>query len=146
MKKICFAIGMLLALSSAAQNFSIDWFKVSGGGGVSTGGVYRISGTIGQHDAGPTITGGGYVLNGGFWAIYGIQTAGAPTLTIFLTSTNTAVVSWPSPSNGWHLQQNTAVSGGLWTAPPETVNDSGTTKFIIVNPPAGNRWYRLTTL
>jgi hypothetical protein len=27
--------------------------------------------------------------------------------------------------------------------PPETVTDDGTIKFIIVNPPLGNRFYRL---
>jgi hypothetical protein len=30
-----------------------------------------------------------------------------------------------------------------WVSPPETVNDYGTEKFILVNPPAGNRFYRL---
>ncbi len=145
MRIISFAIGMLVSWSAAAQNFSIDWFKVSGGGGVSTGGVYTVSGTIGQHDAGSTMTGGGYSLNGGFWALFAVQTTGAPTLTIFHTPTNTAVVSWPSPSTGWHLLQNTTLSGGTWTAPSETVNDNGTTKFIVVNPPVGNRFYRLSS-
>lgn len=42
----------LLTLASHAQNYSIDWFKVAGGGGMSTGGVYSVNGTIGQHDAG----------------------------------------------------------------------------------------------
>jgi len=146
MKKICFAIAMLLALSGAAQSFSIDWFKVAGGGGVSTGGVYTISGTIGQHDAGSAMTGGGYTLNGGFWALFAVPTAGAPTLTIFRTPTNTVVVSWPSPSTGWHLQQNSALTGGTWTTPSETINDNGTTKFIVINPPVGSRFYRLSDL
>ena len=144
MKRLCFAMGMLLALSGAAQSFSIDWFKVSGGG-VSTGGVYTVSGTIGQHDGGSAMTGGGYSLTGGFWALFAVPTAGAPTLTIFRTPTNTAVVSWPSPSTGWRLRQSTVVTGGTWTTPSETVNDDGTTKFIVVNPPVGNRFYRLTS-
>ena len=49
-----------------AQNFAIDWFTIDGGGGTSTGGVYSISGTIGQPDAGPVLTGGNYSLVGGF--------------------------------------------------------------------------------
>jgi hypothetical protein len=144
MKMLCFAIGMLLTLSGAAQSFSIDWFKVAGGGGVSTGGAYTVSGTIGQHDAGSTLAGGGYTLTGGFWALFALQSAGAPTLTIFRTSTNTVVVSWQSPSTGWRLQQNSVVNGGTWTTPSETVVDTGTTKFIVVNPPTGNRFYRLS--
>jgi hypothetical protein len=48
-----------------------------------------------------------------------------------------------SPSTGWNLQQNTNLSTTNWVAPLETVNDDGTNRFIIVNPPAGNRFYRL---
>jgi hypothetical protein len=30
-----------------------------------------------------------------------------------------------------------------WTAPPETIVDDGASKFIIVSPPTGNRYFRL---
>src|ERR1035438_8471116 len=89
---------VLLTLTAHAQNYTIDWFKISGGGGTSTNGQYSLSGTIGQHDAGGPMTGGGYSLYGGFWALYAVQTPGAPLLTIELTTTNTAMVYWPSPS------------------------------------------------
>ena len=56
-------------LPAWAQQYSIDWYKVAGGGGTSTGGVYSVSGTIGQHDAGGPMTGGNYSLTGGFWAL-----------------------------------------------------------------------------
>ena len=135
----------LLALSASAQTYSIDWFKVAGGGGTSTSAVYTVTGTIGQHDAGGPLTGGSYSLVGGFWSLFAIQSTNAPTLRILLTSTNTAVVSWPSPSSGWRLQQSPLASGGTWVTPGETVNDNGLTRFIIVNPPAGNRFYRLTS-
>jgi hypothetical protein len=32
--------------------YSIDWSTIDGGGGTSTGGVYSVTGTIGQPDAG----------------------------------------------------------------------------------------------
>jgi len=146
MKKPTVSLALLLALSASAQNYSIDWFKVAGGGGTSTSAVYTVSGTIGQHDAGGPLTGGNYSLTGGFWALYAVPNANAPTLTIFLTTTNTAVVSWPSPSMGWNLKQNLDLSTGTWVTPAETVNDNGTTKSIIVKPPVGNRFYRLTDL
>jgi hypothetical protein len=129
--------------SASAQSYSIDWYKVAGGGGTSTGGVYSVSGTIGQHDAGGPMTGGNYSVVGGFWALIAVQTPGAPVLTIFLTATNTAVVQWPSPSTGFVLQENTNLAGTNWTTPPQTVQDNGTSRFIVVNPPAGNRFYRL---
>ena len=146
MKNLFYFLGILLALSASAQNYSIDWYKVAGGGGTSTSAVYSVSGTIGQHDAGGPLIGGSYSVMGGFWALYSVQTAGAPKLRIFLTTTNTAVVSWSSPSTGWKLQQNPNLSIPAWTTPAETVNDNGTEKFVIIKPPAGNRFYRLTTL
>ena len=39
------------------------------------------------------MTGGNYSLTGAFWSIYAVQAPGAPTLRIFLTTTNTAVVA-----------------------------------------------------
>ena len=89
------------------------------------------------------MTGGNYSLYGGFWAIYAVQTPGAPLLRIFLTPTNTAVVAWPYPSTGWNLQQNTNLTTTNWIAPAETVNNNGTIRYIIVNPPTDNRFYRL---
>ena len=60
------AVFLLLVCNSAFAQYSIDWFTVDGGGGTTSDGVYEISGTIGQADAG-SMSGGGYTLNGGFW-------------------------------------------------------------------------------
>jgi len=139
--------GVLWCFGSAslqAQNHSIDWFTMDGGGGTSTGGVYSVSGTIGQPDANaPPLTGGNFSLIGGFWSLLAVQTPGAPLLTIRLTSANTALVLWPSPSTGFTLQQNTDLNTANWVAASETVSDNGTNRFILVNPPTGNRFYRL---
>ena len=43
---------------------SVDWYKIAGGGGTSTGGTYQVSGTIGQPDASGAMTGGNYSLTG----------------------------------------------------------------------------------
>jgi len=135
---------LLAALTARAQPYSIDWYKVSGGGGMnSTGGAYQVSGTIGQHDAGGAMTGGGYSLTGGFWALYAVQTVGAPVLGIQLTTTNTALVYWPSPSTGFKLEVNTDLATANWVTNSQTVTDNGTIRYIVVNPPAGNRFYRL---
>jgi hypothetical protein len=126
-----------------AQSYSIDWDKGAGGGGTSTGVVYSLSGTIGQHEAGGPMTGGNYSLIGGFWSLYAVQTADASVLTILRMTTNPTVVSWASPSTGWNLQQNTDPAATNWVTPAETINDNGTSKYILVNPPIGNRFYRL---
>ena len=130
--------------AASAQSYSIDWSKVAGGGGTSTGGVYSVSGTIGQHDAGGPMTGGTYSLTGGFWALYAVQTPGAPTLRIFLTSTNTAVVAWPQPSTGWSLQQNSDLRPSGWTNAAQTPIVVGNDNQVIISPPAGKRFYRLS--
>src|SRR5213078_2907682 len=89
-----------------AQSYSIDWFTIDGGGGTSKGGVYSVSGTIGQPDAGH-MSGGNFTIDGGFWGIIGaIQTPGSPILRVLLTTTNTVVVAWPAASTGFSLQQN----------------------------------------
>ena len=127
-----------------AQNFSLDWFTLDGGGGTSTGGVFAVSGTIGQPDASAQpMTGGSFSLTGGFWSLFAVQTAGMPLLTIRLTSANAAIVSWPSPSAGFILQQNADLNTTNWLAAPQSVSDNGTNRFIIVNSPAGNHFYRL---
>ena len=73
-----------------------------------------------------------------------LATPGAPLLSIFRTTTNTVLVSWPSPSTGWTLQQNTnSVSSLNWSNVTATIQDDSTAKTLIVNPPTGNRFYRL---
>src|ERR1039458_3972708 len=143
MNKFFMLFTLLHPAISFSQPYSIDWSKVAGGGGTSTGGVYTVSGTIGQHDAGGPMTGGNFSLTGGFWALYAVQTPGVPVLSIKLTTTNTAMVYWSSPSAGYSLQVNTNLSTTNWAAAVGSVTDDGTTKYIIVNPPTGNRFYRL---
>jgi len=144
MKKCILLLGLLLPVVSFAQPYSIDWFTVDGGGGTSTGGVYSVSGTVGQPDAG-AMSGGNYTLEGGFWGIIAaVQTPGAPLLSIFRTTTNTVAVTWPSPSTGWTSQQNTnGVSSVNWSNVTSGILDDGTNKTLIVNPPTGTRFYRL---
>ena len=129
---------VLLTLTAHAQNYTIDWFKVSGGGGTSTNGQYSLSGTIGQHDAGGPMTGGGYSLYGGFWALYAVQTPGAPLLTITLVG-NQAIISWPPSATGWTLQTNANLSTPTWgNYAGAIVNNS-----VTNSPPKGNLFFRL---
>ena len=145
--KRVFAVALLCLAANTlrAQSYSIDWHTIDGGGGTSTGGVYTVSGTIGQPDAG-RMSGGSYTVDGGFWGVIAaVPTPGAPTLSIALTATNTVAVYWPSPSTGYVLQQNTnsAISSITWSNVTTTPTDDGTYKTVVVNPPTGNRFYRL---
>ena len=54
--------------ATAHAQYQITWFTIDGGGGRSSsaGDTYTLEGTIGQPDAG-LMSGGDYVLAGGFW-------------------------------------------------------------------------------
>jgi hypothetical protein len=58
--------GIQAAPDSPDEGFSIPWWTVNNGGGTSLAGPYVLSGTAGQPDAG-NLSGGVYVLRGGFW-------------------------------------------------------------------------------
>jgi hypothetical protein len=133
-----------LSASAALAQYSIDWHTIDGGGGTSTVGVYSVSGTIGQPDAGK-MSGGSYTIHGGFWGIFtAVQTPEAPFLSIALTSTNTVAVFWPAPSTGFVLQQNTNDASSVnWSNVVTAPVDDGTTKTLIVDPSVGNRFFRL---
>lgn len=75
--KVVFVLVALLLLASVALwstapavaggDYDLSWWTVNGGGGKSSSSVYTLVGTVGQPDAGPALTGGGYALIGGFW-------------------------------------------------------------------------------
>jgi hypothetical protein len=136
---------LVLATCGDAQTYSIDWFTVDGGGGTTTGGVYAVSGTIGQPDASGAMTGGNFSLTGGFWALISVvQTPGAPLLTItFNPQLSTINVSWPSPSTGWTLQQNSDLTTTSWST-SGGISDNGTLKSITITSPTGNLFFRLS--
>jgi hypothetical protein len=68
----------------------------------------------------------------------------APLLAIQLTTPDTVTVSWPSPSTGFVLQQNTnGVSSVNWSNITTGIQNDGTTKTLVINPASGARFYRL---
>ncbi len=138
MKTLFLLFSLLIPTISFAQSYSIDWYKVSGGGGTSSNGQYTVSGTIGQHDAGGPMTGSNYSLTGGFWALYAVQMPGAPTLIITYAG-NQAIVSWPPSVTGWTLQTNNNLSTGTWGNYTGTIINNTVTNA----PPAGKLFFRL---
>lgn len=129
------------AATLIAQPFAVDWFTLDGGGGTSTGGVYSISGTIGQPDAG-RLSGGSYTLAGGFWGIVSVvQSPGAPLLSIARTGGDVRIF-WPKPSTSFFLDQSLTVTG-VWSQVSSPFTTNATDISVTVPSPAGNRFYRL---
>ena len=54
------------ANAQSGGGYVITKSTIDSGGGTVSGGAYRTSGTVGQHEA-SDLTGGNYVVNGGFW-------------------------------------------------------------------------------
>jgi len=142
MKLILLLFTLLIPSMSIAQLYSINWYKVAGGGGTSTNGVYSLSGTIGQHDAGGPMTGGPYSVTGGFWALYAVQTPGLPNLTITYAG-GSAVVSWPNTgSYTLQLNNNLAAPAG-WKASTFAIATTNGTNSVTVSQPNGTLFFRL---
>ena len=139
-------IGMLLLLAATAvhaQQYSIDWYKIAGGGGTSTGATYTVSGTIGQPDASSAMSGGGYSLTGGFWSLISVvQTAGLPTLTV-THSGNTVTVSWPATGSSTLQQNGNLATSGGWTTSGYSINTANGTNSITITSATGNLFFRL---
>ena len=146
-------LGVLVVLlylaGASAQQYAIEWFKIAGGGAMqSTGGVYALSGTIGQVDTGRVAsTNDHYRLEAGFWAI-AIQQLGYPELNITQSATN-ALVSWVTTETGLLLQSATDLA-----TPTAWVNTGlipvvtgGTTNIVTVPlNPAQRQFFRLRRL
>jgi hypothetical protein len=121
--------------------YAIDWFKVAGGGGISSDGVRTLAGTIGQHDAGGPFINAQFSLVGGFWALpIAIQVAGAPVLTIVRGGPGLATISWSPATPGFHLQLSDSLNPSNWSNAP-----SGATNPVSVPAISPQRFYRLAS-
>lgn len=120
----------LLASAARAQTFDLSWYTIDGGGGMhATGGNFELSGTIGQPDAGAVMTGGGFVLVGGFWS-GGI--AGAPCNGFAPCDTNC-----DGSVNGFDVDSFVGLLTGAGTACAPCsgdVNDDGSVNGFDVEP------------
>ncbi|HEY5913060.1 MAG TPA: hypothetical protein VJA21_20915 [Verrucomicrobiae bacterium] len=122
-----------------AQNYSISWWTVAGGGGASTGGVFSLCGTMGQPAAGTAMTNGSYSITGGFWALpVAVQSGEAPALTILPASPGQATISWAPNTPGFVLQSSPGLDSPAWANAP-----SGATNPVVVPANVPTRYYRL---
>jgi hypothetical protein len=68
MNRIRYILFCFFVIAAIGQSdYRMNWSTIDGGGGQSAGGPYRLTGTIGQPDAGYPV-GGDYAMHGGFWS------------------------------------------------------------------------------
>lgn len=149
MKNFFCLVLLLAGLPSAHAQYTVPWSKIAGGGVTtpSTGGVYAVSGTLGQPDASGALTNGAYAVTGGFWpGVNLLQTPGAPLLAAEQLGGGNVRVFWPQPATGFVLDQATT----LGATPPATVWSqvpfpyvTNATHISVTVPATGNKVYRL---
>ena len=138
MKTLLIALTFVLPSLVAAQQYSIDWYTIAGGGGTSTGGSYSLSGTIGQATAADWSGANGRFALTGFWAI---QRPGAPALTVNPASAGQITISWAPNMPGWILQESPSLTSPAWTnaaigsTNPATVPTTGGQKYFRLYKP-----------
>ena len=144
MKKMIPLIGCLWAMQiCSAQNFSIAWHKIAGGGGTGTGGNFTLNGTIGQHDAGGGTTNNQFTITGGYWSVVNVvQTIGLPNLLIVASGNGKVEVCWPN-TGSYTLEQNSDFRNGSWNTTAFPITTANGTNSISIIAPAGNLFFRL---
>lgn len=128
------------AVGASAQH-EINWSTIDAGGGRSTGGVYAITATIGQADAAVS-TGGPYVMAGGFWSAFVVQSEDAPLLRIVLNGRN-VILAWPNPSTGFQLQQTPSLTPPTWSDVNTAPSVVGDEKQVATALQPGMHFFRL---
>jgi hypothetical protein len=144
MKTFSFISLLLIELATDAQQYSIDWYKIAGGGGTSTNGQYSVAGTIGQPDASMAMSGGSYSVTGGFWSLISVvQMPGVPNLTI-THSGNSVTVSWPNTGSYTLQQSANLASDNNWATSSYSISTNNGINSITLTAPTGNLFFRLS--
>ena len=131
--------GLLLVsgvLAQTGNGYDLTWWTVDGGGGTVSGSGYTLTGTAGQPEPGPALTGGGYTLYSGFWPgggeappvcehpLIGVSVGGPSsgetgenlTFTASITSSNaTPPITYTWSSDGLVSGQGTANATYRWS-------------------------------
>ena len=135
-------VPFLMVAMAGAQNFSIDFFTIDGGGGTSTGGEYELTGTIGQSDAG-VLEAGEFSLIGGFWGISIIQ---GPPFSIQKLPDSSVRVFWSAPGTGLFLEETSSLGAPFpssWAPLLTPYNTNGMEISITIPASEAMKFYRL---
>ena len=131
LRRLCSGAFLAIPFCLSAQTYKIDWYTIDG--------VYTLSGTIGQPDAG-NLAGGSYTLAGGFWGgAFAVQQVGSPTLFVNRVGLDVQL-TWDPGAAGFVLEQSLSLSPASWSAVAGGANGvvlpaTGSTKFYRLRRP-----------
>lgn len=145
MKKLLSALFYSCAVFTTLAQYTLDWYSIHGGGGISSNSQFSITGILGRPDAGGAMTGGNYTLTGGAASLIAlVQTPGAPRLALEVLGPNTLKILWPSSEPGWVLQRNTNLASATnWINAGLTEFVDGTNRHVTVSPDDTRLFFRL---
>lgn len=136
-KRVLGLLAAMTAIVAQAQEFSLPWYSIDGGGGFSGGGAYVLFGTVGQPDAAAPSTGGGFTLTAGFVAGRGVQSA-APVISIQASSPGQVRLAWEAMGVDYVLQQASTLDAGAWVDTP-----AGSISPVVLTALESGKFYRL---
>jgi hypothetical protein len=137
------AAAFVAAQGAETTQFAMKATVVANGGGTMSGGQFSLSGTIGQHEAAPALSGGQFQLQPGFWCgITLVQQTGAPILTMRLGKGGNAVIGWPANVSGFVLEEASALTGP-WTPVTQAIQIQGDEQTVLVPAQDTIKLYRL---
>jgi hypothetical protein len=138
---------LLLAGTAAAQSSGGVWnlksATLDGGGSVSTGGTWRVTGTIGQADASAPATGGLWTGQGGFWPGT-VAEPGGPVLIITRENATQVRIAWTAAAAGYTLQQSANLQTWTFTSQIPAASTGGSLLWPVANGP--RYYFRLKRL
>ena len=84
-----------------------------------------------------------YVAGGGYLTVVSLGTPSAPLLMVATTSTNTAILSWPTPSLAFAVQNNLGLNPANWVTLTNQPVVVASQNQVTVPAPNGTTFYRL---
>jgi len=126
--------GRLYSVDLNSGKSSVDWFGA---------GLTSAMPLVADNGHGPVLYAFSYQLGYVALAPNDRFQPHVPSLTISLTATNAVFISWPSPSTGYVLEQNSDLGTTNWVGVAQAPADNGTNKSVVINPSVGKLFYRL---
>jgi hypothetical protein len=143
-RRFCATVILIAVDSLSQETFTIGWHSV-GGGGLSSGTLFTVQGTVGQPTTGK-MQAERYSLMGGFWSLVAaIQTPDAPMLLITHTN-DTVAIFWTGNSFEWVLESttNSTAAPEAWNPVPKNLCQTNANQVsLTIKRPAGSEYYRL---